>query len=194
MDERDGTKRWIQWWEVLCKGKHKTTVLVVIGVIGVVLIGLSGVIGNDDEPPSVSSTTFDTRAYTDALEARLSQMVSCVQGAGKARVMVTLENGVEYIYADEQTVNSDRSENGGGQISTREDSKRSVVTVDGGDGKEGLLVTQIEPTVRGVVVACEGAENATVASRVKEAVRTALDITDKRVCVIPYATEGESWS
>lgn len=191
MDERGKAKvketiaRWLT-------GKNKTTVLVVLGVCGVVLIGLSSLIGgSDEETTAAASAAFDAESYTATLEQRLEQMVSCVQGAGKARVMVTLENGVEYIYADEETVNTDRSEDGGGQISTREDSKRSVVTVDGGDGKAGLLVTQIEPTVRGVIVACEGALDETVAARVSEAVRVALDITAKRVCVIPYETEGE---
>lgn len=188
MDERlTGLKARAARW---LAGKNKTTLLVVCGVCGVVLIGLSAILGGDGQT-TPSATAFDADSYTAALEDRLEEMVSCLEGAGAARVMVTLENGVEYIYADEQTVNTDRSEDGGGQVSTREDSKRSVVTVDGGDGKEGLLITQIEPSVRGVIVACEGAADANVAARVSEAVRVALDITEKRVCVIPYATEEE---
>lgn len=190
MDESNGIERGKQLVKTWLKGKHKTTVLVVLGLCGVILIGASSFLGGQtDETAAPSSSTFDAEQYTAALEERLANMVSCVQGAGRARVMVTLENGVEYIYADEETLNTDRSEDGGGQVSTREDSKRSVVTVDGGEGKEGLLVTQIEPTVRGVIVACEGALDEAVAARVSEAVRVALDITDKRVCVIPYETE-----
>ena len=76
-------------------------------------------------------------------------------------------------------------------MSVRDDSQKTVVTVDAADGKEGLLVTEIQPTVRGVVVACEGAADEEVAALVTEAVKTALNITDKRVCVIPYQSKGE---
>ena len=41
----------------------------------------------------------------------------------------------------------------------------------------------IEPTVRGVVIVCDGADNPIVASRVLEAVTKSLDINSDKVCI-----------
>lgn len=161
--------------------------LAMIGAAGAVLVMLSATAVPDRSEPMGSTT----EEYTAALEARLEDMIASIQGAGSATVMVTLENTVEYVYANEEKTNSDRSQSDNGDVSSRDDSQKTVVTVDAQDGKQGLLVTEIQPTVRGVVVACEGASDEEVAKRVTEAVKIALNITDKRVCVIPYVQKGE---
>lgn len=170
-------------------GKGGYRWIAAVGVIGMILIALSSLSDKTTEP-TPSPTAGDITVYIAQMEERLEQMVSSIQGAGRAAVMVTLNNGVEYIYASEEKSNSDHVQSDS-QVSVRDDSQTSVVTVDAGNGKEGLLVTEIQPVVRGVVVACEGAHDATVAALVNQAVRTALDITEKRVCVIPYNTEKE---
>ncbi len=168
----------------------KPTWVVLVGVCGMILIGASALFGKDKAPPTVADDT--TAAYVQTLEARLEDMVSSVAGAGTCRVMVTLENGVEYVYANEERTNSDHTQSDSGNVSVRDDNQKTIVTVDAADGKAGLLVTEIQPTVRGVVVACEGAADEQVAAMVTTAVKTALNITDKRVCVIPYQTKGET--
>ncbi len=178
-----------EWW-----GRARTWLncigvgrLAVIGAVGAVLVLLSNAVTptKDNPPPDV------TADYVASLEVRMADMIMSIQGAGKASVMITLENTVEYVYANEEKTNSDRSQSDSGDVSSRDDSQKTVVTVDAQDGKQGLLVTEIQPTVRGVVVVCEGAANEAVAARVMCAVKTALNITDKRVCVIPYVQKGE---
>ncbi len=169
----------------------KSTWCLALGLGGILLIGLSAFYDNDRSPPTASAVNA-TADYAAQLELRLEDMVSSVAGAGACRVMVTLENGVEYVYANEEKINSDHTQSDSGDVSVRDDSQKTVVTVDAADGKAGLLVTEIHPTVRGVVVACEGADDERVAALVKAALKTALNITDKRVCVIPYQSKGES--
>ncbi len=164
--------------------------LVVFGVCGMLLVGVSSLFDGRAQTQETSADD-DIEVYAAALEERLEHMVASIDGAGKTRVMVTLENGIEYVYADEETVNSDRREQNG-NVEVSDDNQRKIVTIDAVNGKEGLLITEIQPTIRGVVVACEGARQAEVSTMVIEAVKTALDISDKRVCVIPYADEGVS--
>jgi len=177
------------WWGLLRKAVTEKTNswILVMAVVGVALVVLSAMPGRTQKPAPAD----ETLAYTQALESRLEDMVSSVQGAGQSKVMVTLEHTVEYVYANEEKVNSDRSQSDSGDVSSRDDSQKTVVTVDAQDGKQGLLVTEIQPTVRGVVIACEGAADEQVAQCVAQAVKTALNITDKRVCVIPYGSKGE---
>ncbi len=158
--------------------------IVAAGAVGIVLIALSSLFTRA-KPTQEPVKSNDTAAYVKELEERLEHMVSSIKGAGKADVMVTLQNGVEYVYANEEKTNTDHTENGS-QVSVSDDNHKTVVTVDAESGKQGLLVTEIQPIVRGVVVACEGGGDETVIMLVNQAVRTALDITEKRVCVIPY--------
>ena len=178
---------WRKQLEEWFRSPHRYRWLAALGIGGILLIGVSSCFGKDRQT-DMPQTTYTAASYAAALEERLSEMVSSIDGAGRAEVMVTLNNGVEYVYANEEKSNTDHSENGE-QISVRDDNQKTVVTVDAGNGKEGLLITEIQPTVRGVVVACEGAANEAVALRVVTAVRTALDIAEKRVCVIPYNSE-----
>ena len=54
-----------------------------------------------------------------------------------------------------------------------------------GNGSEEspLVEKRIEPTVRGVLILCEGAEDPVVEARVTEAVRTVLGISSSQICV-----------
>ena len=118
-------------------------------------------------------------------------MVGNIDGAGQNRVMVTLENGVQYVYATEQKTGSNRVEDTGdssNRLSQQDDSEESVIVVDAEDGRKGLLVTELEPIVKGVVVVCEGGDQEDVQQRVSQAVTTALNITSKRVYVTKLST------
>jgi stage III sporulation protein AG len=48
----------------------------------------------------------------------------------------------------------------------------------------GLLLTRIQPTVKGVAVVCGGADDSAVCQRVVDVVTTAFHISDRRVCVV----------
>ncbi|MBQ0097765.1 MAG: hypothetical protein KBS62_02345 [Oscillospiraceae bacterium] len=49
----------------------------------------------------------------------------------------------------------------------------------------------IEPTVRGVVVVCDGGDDANVVSRVLSAVTKSLDISSNKVCVTKLSKQTE---
>ena len=102
--------------------------------------------------------------------------------------MVTLASGVEYVYANEQSKNSDKSEDIQGETRSRvqqsDDVQQKCIIVDSPDGgRQALVQTEILPRVQGVVVVCEGGDSLAVQQSVTEAVTTALDISSSRVCV-----------
>lgn len=158
--------------------------LVIAGVAGMALLALSEWLPAADTAAVETAATAE--AYVQQTERRLIDLVEHIEGAGECRVLVTLENGVEYVYATEQKTNTDRSEdtdNGSTRLTQRDDSESTAIVVDTGSGREGLLVTEIQPTVRGVVVACKGGGNEEVCRRVIQAVTVALNVSSKRVCV-----------
>ena len=60
----------------------------------------------------------------------------------------------------------------------------SYLTVDTDTGPVGLLLTHVQPTVKGVAVVCDGGGNAAVQQRVIQVVSTAFHISERRVCVV----------
>ena len=133
------------------RGPGGFKVIVLVGLIGMGLIFLSNFWSPANTKTAADSADdFDAAAYTAALEQRLTEMLTHIEGVGDCRVMITLENARQYVYTDRHEV-----------------------------------VTEIQPTVKGVIVVCAGAEDEAVSDRVKTAVQTVLHITAKRVCVTP---------
>lgn len=168
----------------LLSGQRGRTVLLVCGVVGIALLALPEILPKSESQP-VGATT-DAAAFVKQTEERLCGLIGRIEGAGACEVMVTLENGVEYVYATEERSNSDREEDKSGgdtRLTERDDSERSTVLIDTDTGREGLIVTEIQPTIRGVVVVCEGGDREEVRERVLAAVTVALSISSKRVCI-----------
>ena len=169
------------------KSKKGVRLLLVLGALGVGMIVLSEMFPKEK---NVATTTpkLTAEEYTAALEERLTAMVERIEGVGRCRVMITLENGVKYVYAGEEKAGRDHKTQGDTE-SQADDSETSVILVQTDGGYEGLLVTELQPTVKGVVVVCEGGGDAAVQTRVKEALTAVLNVTDRRVCVV--AGNGE---
>ncbi len=153
-------------------------VLIAAGIVGILLLALPEILPQK----TTAKTESSAQAFVEQTEKRLTALLSGIEGAGECRIMVTLENGVEYVYATENKEGSDRQEESD-RVVERDDSEKNVIVIDSENGKEGLLVTEIQPTVKGVVVVCEGGDNPAVQARIVEAVTVALNISSKRVCV-----------
>lgn len=159
--------------------------IIAAGLLGMLLILLSE-FWPKSQQTVLAGTTITSEEFVQQTEQRLTEIVRNIEGAGENQVMVTLENGVQYVYATEQKANSNRVEDTGdtsSRISQQDDTEESVIVVDGGDGRDGLLVTELQPVVKGVVVVCEGGDQEEVRQRVSDAVTTALNITSRRVYV-----------
>lgn len=189
------TDKWKARVSAFCKSPRARRIVVAAGLLGVALILLSEFLPakktDNANAPNVPSPTAQTaEEYTDALEQRLGVVVRGIDGVGRCRVMVTLENGVEYVYASKEKAGRDYSTQGD-RLSQTDDSESSVILVQTENGYEGLLVTELQPTVKGVIVVCEGGGDATVRQRVIDAVSTGLNITSRRVCVVAGEIDGE---
>ena len=86
---------------LLADEQKRTGLLVAVGLLGLVLLGVSSWLPAKSKPETTapmpqSTITSDYEAY---LEARLQTLISNLAGAGETRVMVTLQCGEESIYA-----------------------------------------------------------------------------------------------
>ena len=176
-------------------GEKGVRLVLILGLAGMALILLSEFWpgGETEKAPEGAAVQVD---YAAQLEEKLTRLVTSIEGVGKAQVLVTLENGVEYVYASEEKKNTDVTHDYSGQEVTKlhekDNSESNYILVDGSGGKEALIRTQKEPKVKGVVVVCEGAGKAEVEEQVIRAVTTALNLSSVQVCVSQMAYDTDS--
>lgn len=90
----------------LWQGDKKTKLIVFAGLLGMALILFSSFF--EKEPAAKApGGEWNSEQYQAMLEQRLLETVSSVEGVGKAKVMITLESGVEYVYAQAEKKNTD---------------------------------------------------------------------------------------
>lgn len=149
--------------------KYRYVVLVLI--IGVVLMSLPDWEGTKQtaapEQPKVS--------YVDPTE-ELTQILSQIRGAGKVKLLLTVQAGEKTVYqTDRETASTDNS-----------DSVRvETVLVTGSDrGQTGLVQQTIAPEYRGAIVVCQGADDDRVRLAVIEAVADATGLGTDRISVL----------
>ena len=177
--------------EFLLKDKSKK-IIICIGILGIALIFISELFKTNNAKKVTARTSAtassSTYEYVAQLENNLKELISSIKGAGNTRVMVTLENSEETVYATEEKKNKEATEDkSDGQLSKKresDDCEKKYITVRDADGTErALSVTQIQPTVKGVVVVCDGGDIPEVQQKITDAIKTALNITSKRVYV-----------
>lgn len=172
-------------------GDKKIKLITLIGLIGITLIFISSFDFNNSskQKEDINENKIITEEqYVLQMEKKVLDLVQNIQGVGTAKVMVTLENGVENVYVNETKKESDKTQdntsNEKNKVSQSDNVEQKVIIVDGGNGKkEALIKTQLQPKVQGVVVVCQGGSELNVKQNVTEAVKTALNITSNRVFV-----------
>lgn len=180
----------------LFHGDKKLMLLLAAGAAGILLIFLSGFWQGDKSAavqPDAAKTAAERTGedYEKRYQQRVEELVGCIAGAGEARVVVTLDSGVEYVYVKEESRSSDQSNGSGDAQSARSTIDQKTILVEDANGrKTALLRKTLEPTVRGVVVVCRGGDDPIVVERITEAVKTALGIPSTRVCVAPLSRES----
>ena len=173
---------------IIEKIKKNPKFILIVGIIGIVLIAFSNVFERSNSKTQTVSATLSAESYCENLENQLSEQIEEVVG-GKVKVMITLETGVEYIYASEAKNDESEIENEGNDDSQKlqkdKKSENNYILYKDENGKEvPLVVTEVMPSVKGVVVGCENGDNEVVSLAVKNLVKTALDISDEKVCVV----------
>lgn len=150
------------------KSDKKLFIIVVLGAVGILLLTLSELMPKQEEKSQETEKTPDLSEYEENTERRLAELISSIEGAGRTKVMITLNSGDENVYATE--------DKGGEKTYER---KYVVVKQDGDEN--GMLLRVEEPQIRGVAVVCEGADSAAVKQEIINTVTAVLGVGSNRV-------------
>ena len=130
-------------------------------IIGIMILGII-FMTSFSETDIVKKT--DDKA--DFQEERLESILSDIDGAGSVSVMITYENTGEKNIAYEKRQND-----------TSYDEKAVMA------GGEPMVINEMNPRVKGVIVTADGADNISVKRALTEAVSAVLDVDAHRICI-----------
>ena len=138
---------------------------------------------------SSTSLNYSNSYYTSSLEYakeienKLVSVLSNISGAGKTTVMVTLSSSLEIIYAEsvDEKNNSTISETT--STSSTNTSQNTIIVKNNGENMP-LIVKEILPNIKGVVVVCEGAKDVSIKLKIVQAVKALLDIPSNNIQVL----------
>ena len=148
---------------LLADEQKRTGLLVAVGLLGLVLLGVSSWLPAKSKPETTapmpqSTITSDYEAH---LEARLQTLISNLAGAG----------GEESIYAADTETSADGTA-----------ASKHVIT-----GGTGLVETIQTPQVQGVAVLCQGGEDPAVQTRITALVQALTGVGANHVTVAALA-------
>ena len=181
--------------------KKTTANLIIVFCLGLALILIAdfyrdiranrtseeGIFGESTQA-DIGTSDNNASDYVRRLETDLSSILSKIQDAGRVSVIITLECGAEIIPAkDESTsekVTNEKDTSGGTRIINEKTTDDKVVfTAAQGGNSKPLIIKEINPEVKGVIVVAEGAKDSKVKLKISRAVQTVLDIPAYKVTV-----------
>lgn len=160
------------------RGNKKAKFFLIIGLLGFLLISFSEMFVQNEEKIEIEKTLPDSSAKEEILEERLGKIISEISGAGKTKVMVTVESSDEYFFAED--ISEERS---GDSFSRRTE----TVISEKDSSEEPIVIRTDEAKIRGVLIVCEGGENSKTREKIIEAVCALLDIPSNKVSVAEMA-------
>lgn len=170
--------------------KNNIVLLLACGGVLLVLFAstLFGGSGEERQPETSASETLTNAQFVEQTEQKLQNILNGISGVERCEVMITLESGIEYRYATDESDSTRQNGNtAGGSVkseSSRDTETKIARVNDKTTGERALIVTEVYPDINGVAVICEGSNTSTVKLLIIETVSTVLGIKTSQVCVI----------
>jgi len=172
---------------------ENTAIVIVIGII--VIIAGGSIFGTDKSKnaQTKAENTVDgslpTSSSVEGTEVKLRSLLSQMQGVGKVDVMITYSTTKEdvpaYDIKKNQSSTDEKDSEGGTRSITQEEYESTLAYEDSSSGgKIPVVLKELEPEVKGVLVVAEGADSVEVRERIINAVTVVLDVPIHKVQVV----------
>ena len=139
---------------------RKSVMFIAVGILCSILLLFTGV--KKEEIDKEDSVSYEIRA-----EQKLTELISGLKGVSNVKVMVTLECGTEYVYAENREESSD---------------VKRIEYYSAGES-EALLIKEITPVIKGVAVVCDSEDPTVARVKITELVSSVLDLSISRIFV-----------
>lgn len=174
-------------WPVSEKEEPVRTKSGISDTSGATMVEMTG-----NEAGSREVATQDWLAYADFMEEALEEVLSSMEGAGKVKVMVTLESSGEAVVEKDITTGIDASTqvnaDGGSHNTSGSDKTGETVYVQQDRISYPYIRQIISPKVAGVLVCAQGGDNQTVNKNITEAIQALFGIDAHKIKIIKMSS------
>lgn len=139
--------------------------IIAVALLGVIVIVIMLSSFNFGDSNGSDSGSFSSSEYVSSLEKKLTDILSNVNGAGKVKVMLTVESGMETVTAVETIV----KQSGNDTTTTT-----SPVMVGG----KPVVLKEMYPKITGVLIVAQGASSIKVKLELLKATSSVLAIEE----------------
>lgn len=163
--------------------------------------GSAGILSGEQSAGGESSAAVKTQSqepsaedtYVQELERELEELLQCMEGAGRVKVMITLQStGEEIVEKDRPASRSSVTEQdaAGGSRSTNDmNSEETTVFITDADGRQIPYVRKkLQPAVAGVAVLAEGGGREQVRRNISEAIQALFGIDANKIKIAKMKT------
>ena len=158
----------------------KNIILVAIAVLIMVLLLVNEFLTPENtENISKENTEIYSSQYIEKTEKELEALLENISGAGEVKVMITLENCYENVFAKGYSEKNDSKTDS----QKSESEEEYIIIKNGSNNEECLVVKVLQPTVKGVAVIAQGAGNTQVKNAITQTVCALFDISTAKVSV-----------
>ncbi len=195
---KDGAnkKSWLRLFQIeggnIFQGK-KIIIIIVILVFAIFLMQIDNLIGRkeerkDETGEQIIPVTKEELQYAD-IEHRLELILSKMKDVGSVSVMLTYKDSTEYKYAEttektqKTTVETDQ-QGGSREITESQENSQIVLARSNQGGEEAILLQEIKPNIKGVIIVAQGAQNPKIKEEIIRAAQSVLGIGIHRITVL----------
>ncbi len=186
----------MKFFKELFRNKEKKLVLnfITMLLLGIVLIVASNTVfqknggegGGEEEKIFSENREMITqeRDFVSNLEQRIKNALANVEGVGDTEVVITLENEGEIVVAEDNSVDKSEISEGdeGAKRKTnniKQENKKILL-----ESNKPLVLKEIQPKIKGVLVVARGGGNPEVKSSVIKAIQALLNVESHKIEVL----------
>lgn len=181
--------KWLKnskFWTKIKNLKHIRLILAVFLILVVLLLWFANFEERPKEEQTATVNANNTLSnYTSELENRLSKTLSQIEGAGSVDVMITLDGSSQLILAYDTESRTNTTDNttasGTSTKSNNTTTNSSPILITKNGQSQPLVLSEIMPNIKGVVVVCEGANNIRVKLNILQAVQALLGVNSGQI-------------
>lgn len=180
--------------------KDKNTWLI-LGIVGVLLLVIAIPVDRsgrkDPEGTQAQQSAGETAAQTgqepvddttEALEKRLEETLSLIDGAGKVRVMITMKDTGEKVVEKDVTRRTDADAGGTGNS----DLSQNSVYEKEGSTETPYVSNEMTPQVEGVLVVAQGGGNSLVKQNILQSVMALFPLEAHKITIVKMSMQEVS--
>lgn len=168
--------------------------LLLILLLGIILMFAGPFLSRPQKPVAIKEEEKILPRHVENetdLAVALENILEHIDGISNVQVLINYAAGKEGIYAfsvDESKRVSQEMDREGGTREVEETNRREeqVLFRNAGGGEEALLLKEIMPEIKGVLVVARGAENIYLQLEVVRAIQSVLQLPAHRIAVLPY--------